>query len=143
MTRLQGWHNGRVFQSSINKFRKSDNKKWIVNSGKQCHVKVIHLYYLSILVIYLTSSKQNTTFDLILKFFLLRGGVKVGLTFYPWKIHGIIHTIPNRIQWKIHGTGIFTYMNTIKINHSCREISRIPFVPWIRSGKNSTVPPQI
>ena len=60
--RLQGWHSGRVFQASINNFRKSDNKEWIVNSGKQCHVKVIHIYMIY-LIIYLTSSKKWLYFE--------------------------------------------------------------------------------
>ena len=43
----------------------------------------------------------------------------------------------------IHGTGIFTYMKTIKINHGFHvgkyiftvRPRYIPFVPWIRHGK--------
>ena len=39
---------------------------------------------------------------------------------------------------RIHGTGILTYMKTIKINHSCRQIChKYTSVPWILYGLES------
>ena len=35
---------------------------------------------------------------------------------------------------RIHGTGIFTYIDPIKINHSCREIYREPSHGWYGYG---------
>ena len=37
----------------------------------------------------------------------------------------------NFCKKRIHGTGIFTYMKTIKINHPCIGTYTIQFVPWI------------
>ena len=95
-----------------------------------------YFYDLSLLVIYLTSSKQKYNFRPNLKVFLLRGGVKVGLKFYPWNIHRIIHTIPNRIQWKIHGTGII-YLHEYHKNQPFMYVGKYTVYrssPWIRSG---------